>query len=130
MLPVRLLAAVLCHPYDYLKLFINSLVLVKNSHFGSVINLKITVKRPEAQNRTCSSDTKRNSKPHDWGSPLTPQARQPLRDARVTLQSGSEVALTKANGEFVLDSLPSGTQALEIRKLGYSVTEVPGCSFA
>ena len=50
---------------------------------------------------------------------------QPLRDARVTLQAGSEVALTKANGEFVLDSLPSGTQALEVRKLGYSVTEVP-----
>lgn len=49
---------------------------------------------------------------------------QPLRDARVTLQSGSDVALTKANGEFVLDSLPSGTQALEVRKLGYSVTEV------
>ncbi len=49
---------------------------------------------------------------------------QPLRDARVTLQSGSDVALTKANGEFSLDSLPSGTQALEVRKLGYSVTEV------
>lgn len=50
---------------------------------------------------------------------------QPLRDARVALQGGGVVALTKANGEFVLDSLPSGTQALEVRKLGYSVTEVP-----
>jgi Carboxypeptidase regulatory-like domain len=50
---------------------------------------------------------------------------QPLRDARVTLQGGSDVVLTKANGEFTLDSLPSGTQALEVRKLGYSVAEVP-----
>ena len=50
---------------------------------------------------------------------------QPLRDARVMLQGGAAVTLTKANGEFVLDSLPSGTQALDIRKLGYSATEVP-----
>ncbi|HEY6826712.1 MAG TPA: carboxypeptidase regulatory-like domain-containing protein [Gemmatimonadaceae bacterium] len=51
---------------------------------------------------------------------------QPLRDARITLQGGGDVvALSKANGEFTLDSLPSGTQAIEVRKLGYSVTEVP-----
>jgi hypothetical protein len=50
---------------------------------------------------------------------------QPLRDARVTLQGGGTTVLTKPNGEFALDSLPSGTQALEVRKLGYSVTEVP-----
>jgi hypothetical protein len=50
---------------------------------------------------------------------------QPLRDARITLQGGGTVTLSKANGEFTLDSLPSGTQAIEVRKLGYSVTEVP-----
>jgi len=51
---------------------------------------------------------------------------QPLRDARITLQGGGMVvALSRANGEFTLDSLPSGTQAIEVRKLGYSVTEVP-----
>jgi hypothetical protein len=49
---------------------------------------------------------------------------QPLRDARVALQGGGTVALSRANGEFTLDSLPSGTQAIEVRKLGYSVTEV------
>jgi hypothetical protein len=49
---------------------------------------------------------------------------QPLRDARVMLQGGGAVALSKANGEFALDSLPSGTQALTIRKLGYSAEEV------
>jgi len=50
---------------------------------------------------------------------------QPLRDARITIQGGGDkVALSKANGEFILDSLPSGTQAIEVRKLGYSVTEV------
>ena len=50
---------------------------------------------------------------------------QPLNAARVMLQGGGETVLTKPNGEFTLDSLPSGTQALEIRKLGYAVTEVP-----
>jgi hypothetical protein len=39
------------------------------------------------------------------------------------LQDGVAVALTKPNGEFTLDSLPSGTQALVVRKLGYGVTE-------
>lgn len=48
---------------------------------------------------------------------------QPLRDARVTIQGGGAPVLTNANGQFTLDSLPSGTQALEVRKLGYSVAE-------
>jgi hypothetical protein len=50
---------------------------------------------------------------------------QPLRDARVTIQGGGAPVLTNANGVFTLDSLPSGTQALQVRKLGYSVAEVP-----
>jgi hypothetical protein len=50
---------------------------------------------------------------------------QPLREARVTIQGGLKPVLTNANGVFTLDSLPSGTQALEVRKLGYSVAEVP-----
>jgi hypothetical protein len=48
----------------------------------------------------------------------------PLKDARVMLQGGGNVALTNAAGQFTLDSLPSGTQALQVRRLGYSVTEV------
>jgi hypothetical protein len=50
---------------------------------------------------------------------------QPLRDARVTIQGGGAPVLTNSSGQFTLDSLPSGTQALEVRKLGYSVAEVP-----
>lgn len=52
---------------------------------------------------------------------------RPLEGARVTLQgaSGGTTAITKANGEFTLDSLPSGTQAIVVRKLGYAVTEAP-----
>jgi hypothetical protein len=50
---------------------------------------------------------------------------QPLAGARVMLQGGGTAAVTKSNGEFTLDSLPSGTQAIEVRKIGYSVTEVP-----
>ncbi|HXD48863.1 MAG TPA: carboxypeptidase regulatory-like domain-containing protein [Gemmatimonadaceae bacterium] len=50
---------------------------------------------------------------------------KPLVGARVQLQGGLEVTITKGNGVFELDSLPTGTQALEVRKLGYSVAEVP-----
>lgn len=48
---------------------------------------------------------------------------RPLEGARVMLQDGDGMAVSKANGEFTLDSLPSGTQALVVRKLGYGVTE-------
>jgi hypothetical protein len=50
---------------------------------------------------------------------------QPLAHARVELQNTGQATLTKANGEFTLDSLPSGTQTLEVRQLGYSPTDVP-----
>ena len=51
---------------------------------------------------------------------------KPLQGARVALQGGGmKVAITGAAGEFSLDSLPSGTQALEVRKLGFAATDVP-----
>lgn len=49
----------------------------------------------------------------------------PVANARVGLMGSSSATMTKANGEFVLDSLPAGTQALVVRQLGYSPTEVP-----
>jgi hypothetical protein len=48
----------------------------------------------------------------------------PVAGARVGLMGSSAATLTKANGEFVLDSLPSGTQAIVVRQLGYRPTEV------
>jgi hypothetical protein len=48
---------------------------------------------------------------------------RPLEGARVMLQDGDGVAVTRTTGEFSLDSLPSGTQALVVRKLGYGLTE-------
>ncbi len=50
---------------------------------------------------------------------------KPLGGARVTLQGGGETAISRPNGEFALDSLPAGTQALEVRKLGYASADVP-----
>ncbi len=49
----------------------------------------------------------------------------PVANARVGLLGASAATLTRANGDFVLDSLPSGTQALVVRQLGYRPTEVP-----
>jgi hypothetical protein len=54
---------------------------------------------------------------------VTDKLGKPLENARVMLQGGAKMAITKPNGEFTLDSLPSGTQALVVRRLGYGVTE-------
>jgi Carboxypeptidase regulatory-like domain len=48
---------------------------------------------------------------------------QMLGGARVSLQGGDAIVITRPNGEFTLDSLPSGTQSIEVRKLGYGATE-------
>jgi hypothetical protein len=47
----------------------------------------------------------------------------PVVGARVGLMGVSAATLTRANGDFVLDSLPSGTQAIVVRQLGYKPTE-------
>jgi hypothetical protein len=49
---------------------------------------------------------------------------QPVAGARVELQNTGAATKTRPNGEFTLDSLPSGTQTLEVRQLGFSPTEV------
>jgi hypothetical protein len=49
----------------------------------------------------------------------------PIVGARVGLMGTSAATLTKANGDFVLDSLPAGTQALVVRQIGYTPKEVP-----
>ena len=48
----------------------------------------------------------------------------PVANARVTLNGTGASTLTRANGDFVLDSLPAGTQAITVRHLGYAPTEV------
>jgi len=49
----------------------------------------------------------------------------PVVSARVGLVGSSAATLTRANGEFLLDSVPAGTQALVVRQIGYRPTEVP-----
>ena len=49
---------------------------------------------------------------------------QPIAGARVELQGTGAATKTRTNGEFTLDSLPSGTQTIEVRQLGFSPTEV------
>ena len=47
----------------------------------------------------------------------------PVAGARVSLMGVSNATQTRANGDFVLDSLPSGTQALVVRQIGYKPIE-------
>ncbi|MDB4878954.1 MAG: TonB-dependent receptor plug, partial [Gemmatimonadetes bacterium] len=49
----------------------------------------------------------------------------PVANARIGLVGASAATLTRANGEFVLDSVPAGTQALVVRQIGYRPTETP-----
>jgi hypothetical protein len=49
----------------------------------------------------------------------------PVVGARVGLMGATAATLSRANGDFVLDSLPAGTQALVVRQIGYKPTEVP-----
>jgi len=55
---------------------------------------------------------------------VTNKQGAPVANARVTLNGTGAATLTRANGEFVLDSLPAGTQAITVRHLGYAPTEV------
>lgn len=48
---------------------------------------------------------------------------KPLGGARVQLEGTTRAAVTRPMGEFVLDSLPPGTQTLTVRLLGYSPVE-------
>jgi hypothetical protein len=47
----------------------------------------------------------------------------PLANARVSLNGTDASTQTRTTGEFVLDSLPPGTQAITVRHLGYAPTE-------
>jgi Carboxypeptidase regulatory-like domain/TonB-dependent Receptor Plug Domain len=48
----------------------------------------------------------------------------PVAGARVGLMGTSAATITRANGDFVLDSLPAGTQAIVVRQIGYRPTEL------
>jgi hypothetical protein len=50
------------------------------------------------------------------------QSGAPVQSARVSVEGARSVAVTNERGEFNLDSLPSGTQSVEVRKIGYAAT--------
>jgi hypothetical protein len=51
------------------------------------------------------------------------QAGTPIAGARVQMDETAAAAVTGADGRFTLDSVPTGTQSLSVRKLGYNVTD-------
>ena len=51
------------------------------------------------------------------------KASAPIEGAHVQLDGANRATLTRANGEFTLDSLPAGTQTVSARKLGFALTE-------
>jgi hypothetical protein len=50
-------------------------------------------------------------------------AGKPLAGARVQLEGTTRAAVTRPNGDFVLDSLPAGTQNVTVRLLGFAPVE-------
>jgi len=51
------------------------------------------------------------------------KANLPIAGAHVQLDGANRATLSRANGEFTLDSLPAGTQTVSVRKLGFAMTE-------
>lgn len=51
------------------------------------------------------------------------KANQPIEGAHVQLDGANRATLSRANGEFTLDSLPAGTQTVSVRKLGFAFAE-------
>jgi hypothetical protein len=49
----------------------------------------------------------------------------PLSDAQVRLLGATAVSVTDARGRFSLGDLPSGTQVLEVRRIGYLLAQQP-----
>lgn len=47
----------------------------------------------------------------------------PIAGARVQMDETASAAVTGSDGRFILDSVPTGTQTVSVRKLGYSVTD-------
>jgi len=54
---------------------------------------------------------------------VTDVAGHPIADARVSVEVSGRATTTNAAGFFSLDSLPAGTQNLEVRKLGFAATD-------
>ena len=50
---------------------------------------------------------------------------QPLVNAEVRVRDAAPSALTSETGRFVLSQLPTGTQVMLVRHLGYELTEIP-----
>jgi hypothetical protein len=47
----------------------------------------------------------------------------PIPGAHVQMDETKSVSITGADGRFALDSVPTGTQTITVRKIGYSVTD-------
>jgi hypothetical protein len=76
---------------------------------------------------TVATDSGKSMKVYRGSSRLTGRIvnkqGQPLAGARVTVEGSGITAISRATGDFTLDSLPAGTQSLDVRKLGYGATE-------
>jgi hypothetical protein len=55
---------------------------------------------------------------------ITSKSGAPVLGARVQMDATTSAVVTGADGRFTLDSLPTGTQNLTVRKIGYSVTDI------
>ncbi|MEO8335220.1 MAG: carboxypeptidase-like regulatory domain-containing protein [bacterium] len=58
------------------------------------------------------------------GRVVNPDGR-PIADAQVRLADAASAARTDSSGRFTLANLPPGTQSLEVRRLGYGVSQLP-----
>lgn len=55
---------------------------------------------------------------------VTDERGDPVANAHVTIAEGNSAAVTDSSGRFSLDAQPAGTQALVVRRLGYTPKQV------
>jgi hypothetical protein len=88
----------------------------------------MTIAAPGALVAVSNSDSLRAGTPSALGTArltgrVLNKSGAPLANARVQLEGTTRATQTRPSGEFVLDSLPPGTQSVAVRLLGYSPVE-------
>jgi hypothetical protein len=80
---------------------------------GTAVGIRSLLIRPQA-------DSLATTGPSTVVGTVIDTIAMPVADAQVSVEGAAPVALTNARGEFRLDSLPTGTQALVVRRVGFA----------
>ncbi len=84
----------------------------------------------QAAGQASPADTAARSQPSQAGNAVvtgivTNRGGVPVADARVTVQGGVSRAASRTDGSFALSGVPTGTQLVMVRRVGYEPVQLP-----